>query len=156
MTVQSIYWMRKQVKNIRIFNSDPQKIFDSNYISFYKGVPVIKVPFMGTDMASFGVIFMGPDADQRRNAIEDVKHEYGHSVHFSQIGIVNYTATVAIPSLIGYFTVSTENYYSQPWEYIAEILGGVNNRMYDEKPYPYSSYAALNGKIYWGYTVFLP
>ena len=57
---------------------------------------------MGTNVASFGVIFMGPDADQRQNAIEDVKHEYGHSVHFSQIGIVNYAATVAILSLIGY------------------------------------------------------
>ena len=139
-----------------IYNDDEQKVLEAENFAFYKGVPVVKVPFMGNDMASFGVILMGPDAGHRQNAIEDVKHEYGHSVHFSQIGIVNYAATVAIPSLTGYFTVSSENYYSQPWEYVAEILGGVTNRMHNGQPYPYSSSAPIWGGIYWAYTFLLP
>ena len=129
---------------------------DAEKFAFYKGVPVIKVPGMGTDMCSFDVIFIGEEARTRRNAIEDVKHEYGHSVHFSQIGILRYTTRVAIPSLIGYYTVSAEQYYSQPWEYIAEVFGGVSNRLYDGQPYPYEPYASLLGTLYWIYTVIVP
>ena len=98
-----------------VTNDNEQAVLDAEYFAFYKGVLAVKVPFMNGNVASYGVMLIGPNADTRENAIEDVKHEYGHSVHFMQIGFVDYTATVAIPSVIGFFTVATEKYYSQPY-----------------------------------------
>lgn len=72
--------------------------------SFYKGAPVFMVwlPFGGTAF-SFGIIVMD---DYYANAQPEdfsnvLKHERGHTTHFSQIGASTYFETVAIPSLIG-------------------------------------------------------
>ena len=91
-------------------------------------------PFIGAEAFSFGVIFIGNDVD----SISTVQHEYGHSIHFDMIGPLSYLRTVAIPSLIDYWTgTSYEEYYSEPQEYIADILGNVD-RDYNGTAYPYT------------------
>ena len=110
---------------------------------------------MGSNAFTFGMIFMGNDVDSRIDAIDTLRHEYGHAVHFKQIGVFSYTAFVAIPSMIGYWTdVPTEKYYSQPYEYIADVLGGVN-RIYRGEPYPYSISPAA-AATYWALTLIMP
>lgn len=66
-----------------------------------------------------------------------LNHEYGHYIHFNQIGAVDYFFMVAIPSLASAYlssqndTISTY-YYDLPWENTADQLGGVTR---DYLPY---------------------
>ena len=129
-------------------NTDETVVLEAEFIAFYKGATVVKLPFMGTDAFSFGLICMGTGVKDCPDAISTVQHEYGHFLHFNQIGAINYTIYAAIPSLVGYWTnVPYEEYYSQPWEYCADILGGVN-RIYNGSPYPYST-PENTASLYW-------
>ena len=137
-----------------ILNDDESVVLEAEYLAFYKGVPVVKVPSMGMNAFSFGIVFMGNDVKYRSDAEDTVRHEYGHAVHYNQIGFKNYMVTVAIPSLIGYWSdVPTEYYYSQPWEYAADYWGGVK-RTYNGSAYPYLI-SSMEGLAYWIMSVFL-
>jgi hypothetical protein len=127
-----------------LFNTDEQAVLDAEFFAFYKGVPVIKVP-NSRDAFSCGIIFIGDDVSD----INTVKHEYGHYVHLTLVGIDNYVVRVVLPSVIGYASnVPYDVYYSQPWEYIAEILGGVNRNNYN-----YSDFSDTKGALYMLFTL---
>ena len=133
----------KKIKK-RITNDNEAEVLDNDLIDFYKGVPVIKVPFMEDNAFSFGVILMGTGVSDEST----VRHEYGHCVHLSQIGVRNYASKVAIPSVVSFWSGTTyDSYYSQPWEYIADELGNVNR-----SGYQYSNHAAKNAQFYWLFT----
>ena len=100
-------------------NTDPNLVIESDDWAYYNGVLVIKVPFLDSSALFYGVILLGDQCDA-----ETLKHEYGHYLQLQQIGYVCYTVYVAAPSLFGSTQgLSNESYYSQPWEYIAEVLG---------------------------------
>ena len=148
-------WSSQAATSLReyVTNEDEQVVLDADYFAFYKGVPVIKLP-IGTDAFSFGVIFLGDEVGSLADSVSAVRHEYGHSVHFSKIGPKKFLKYVAIPSLIGYWTdVDYYDYYSQPWEYTADMLGGVNRR---DGKYPYSESIRSNWKKYYAATIILP
>jgi len=132
----------KKVRNY-VKNTDEQVVIDAKFIAFYKGVPVVKIP-TGKSSFSFGVIFMGDDVEQH----DTVRHEYGHSVHFSQIGPHKYFKYVAIPSLKGFWG-ETEDYYSQPWECAADVLGGVESR-------PKGTDILRRAEYFWRFTLLIP
>lgn len=139
-----------------VLNDDEEKALEAEYISFYKGTPVVHLPF-DIDPFSVGVIFVGSEVKNWDNAVETIQHEYGHSEHLSQIGLPAYLATVAVPSLIGHSFVEYDLYYSQPWEYIADNLGGVTTRTNSSgQPYQYGVHTDAVGKLYWLYTIVLP
>ena len=138
-----------------ITNDDERTALEAKYVAFYNGRLVIHLPWE-MDPFSFGAIFLGKDAETWTNGVQELRHEYGHCVHFSQIGPMNYFLVVAIPSLIGHSFVETKDYYSQPWEYVGEILGNVTNRTYQGQPYQYSENASLYAVLYWLYTRSLP
>ena len=101
--------------------------------------------------ASFGIIILDDDYVFNNSGIRTLKHEYGHRLHFDEIGADTYLITTAIPSLIfagltneGIFP--QEYYYSLPWEYVADMYGGVNRG-------GYSPYAAENAAIFWTATI---
>lgn len=55
----------------------------------------------------------------------DVKHEYGHTKQYDNMGPVKFIKDIAIPSMKGYTEdMDEEEYYSQPWEKGADELGG--------------------------------
>lgn len=88
---------------------------------------------------------MGYDSDENL-----VKHEYGHVVHMSQIGVLNYVFKAAVPSVFSYnLNLNNPEYFSQPWEYIADVLGNV-----ESEGRSYQPYADFLGKIYYIFTVF--
>ena len=117
-----------------IFNTDEQAVLDAKYLAFYKGTPVIKIPLMKNNAFSIGIIFMG-------NTVSDeatVRHEYGHTLHLLIVGLPSYTFNALIPSLVDFWSnVPYGEYYSEPQEYIADVLGGVE-RVYGTQPYAYS------------------
>ena len=111
---------------------------------FYRGRLVVKLDIMEDSAFSFGVIFTGPNPDDNLLA-----HEYGHTVHLSQIGIADYTAKVVVPSVTSFWIYRENPYYtSQPWEYIAEYFG--------KTALPSNGYLACADElaiIYWIFTV---
>ena len=116
-----------------INNTDEQAVLKAKYFSFYRGVPVVKLP-IGTDAFSFGIIFLGSDVGKRADALETVRHEYGHALHYRMAGALSYTVTAFIPSVVGYYFGDEEyqaNYYSQVYEYTADILGNVDRPNYE-------------------------
>ena len=126
-------------------NTNEQVVLDAKVLAFYKGVPVLKVFFMGDNAFSYGMIFMGNGKSLKPI---DVQHEYGHCVQFQKIGSTKFAKYVAAPSLPGFWTdVPTDQYYSQPWEYGADVLGGVNRA--SEENYVYSSTAESDWLQYW-------
>jgi len=141
----------RRIKEI-LGNTDEQVVLDSEFISFYKGVPVIKLP-IGNNAFSFFFIFLGDDVDERIDKIETVQHEYGHAVHLSLIGASTYLVHVFIPSVIGFHWGGDEyhdNYYSHVYEYTAEVLGGVNRK------YSYSHMTEEWWIFYFLYTLVAP
>ena len=111
---------------------------------FYRGRLVVKLDIMGDSAFSFGVIFTGPDPSDNLLA-----HEYGHTIHLSQIGVADYASKVVLPSVASFWIYQQNPYYtSQPWEYIAEYFG--------KTAPPSNGYLACADElaiIYWIFTV---
>ena len=122
-------------------NTSEQVVIDANYFSFYKGAPVIKHYIKNNDVTSFtifGIMFINGDNSKLDRGIDTIKHEWGHFVQEKYYGELLYLVYIAYPSL------SNRNpkidYYSQPWEYGADVFGGVHG-------YPYYTSDALTNFI---------
>ncbi len=104
-----------------------KKKVNSHYFSAYKGKLVFRLP-IGENAFSFGIIVLGTGIS--KTDYDTVKHEYGHTLQFEKLGFWGFTFQVAIPSVKGYLLSTMDklpiNYYSQPWEYEADKLGGVD------------------------------
>ena len=105
-------------------NTDEQVVLNADLLAFYNGRLFLKV--RGESGLSFGIVFFGEGIDDPNL----VRHEYGHTVQLKKIGLADYISKVAIPSLCGY--ILNENkllppglYYNLPWEYTADVYGGV-------------------------------
>ena len=102
---------------------------------------------MDNNAFSFGAIFVGPNG-LKENLIQ---HEYGHIVHMRIIGTERYIAKVAIPSVTSFWIHKNDesfNYYSQPFEYIADYLGQV-----DTTERNYLPHTDVGGFFYFLYTL---
>ena len=93
------------------FNTNENKVMNSKYFSFYKGVPVLQVSEMGGSM-SLGLIFF-----DKSQGIEVLKHERGHNTQLMSMGLCNYLIQIGIPSV-------WKNGDGTPWELSASMLGG--------------------------------
>ena len=116
-----------------VFNTDEQVVLDAEHFAFYKGAFVLKLDLL--DDAGFSIILigLGPNVDA-----QTVRHEYGHFLHLQLTGIKNYIPKVARPSLIDFWSgLGYEFYFSEPQEYIADILGQVT-RTHNGQPYHYT------------------
>ena len=51
-----------------------------------------------------------------------------------EIGPVNYVTKILIPSVNGFWNPPAIPYYSQPWEYLADLFGGVERIGYNHTP----------------------
>lgn len=125
---------------------------EKNGAAFYKGVPVIHGIVQEDSGFSAGLIFLGSSVKANEFGVSTLRHEYGHVLHLSQIGWESYFVWVLVPSVTNYFRgVPYQDYYSQPWEYIADVLGGVK-RTYNGLPYNYSPDAEARAQAYWQLT----
>lgn len=66
---------------------------------------------------------------KRKDNEDGIKHEYGHSIQSRILGPL-YLLLIGLPSLLGniycsHFHKDSQWYYRQPWEYWADVLGGV-------------------------------
>ncbi len=120
-------WKDMNSINWNPFNTDESSVLASNYISFYKGVPVFR--YNGSRSGSFYAIFL-----TRGASIDDLKHERGHNWQAMMMGVGTYGLTVGIPSplMLGPWG-KAKAYYSAPWETLADILGGVQSRTHNKE-----------------------
>ena len=103
-----------------VTNDDEQKVLETKNFAFYKGVPVFRTD--GDRSGSFGAIFLTRETNQRTDAEEILRHEYGHTKQLEILGPVKYLACIGVPS---YFEWGSESsYYRRPWELTASMFGG--------------------------------
>lgn len=127
--------VKKAVKEIRkvkdyIENDNVATVLEADFIAFYKGALVIKSDLLGTGGASFGVIILGSGNSLTEEGINTLNHEYGHYLHFKELGPVDYLYTTAIFSIAGAILTDKgyfprKYYFDLPWERVADMYGGV-------------------------------
>ena len=116
-------------------NKDPQVVLESEGLSFYNGVPVLKVNLGNGGGFSCGVIILDDSYVANDIGIDVLNHEYGHCLQMKEIGAWSYYDMVVKPSLAGAFLTKVgiipyEYYHSLPWEYVADVYGGVQEDWY--------------------------
>ncbi len=118
--LDALFRLLEDIENFSLSNENETIVLQSNYFSYYKGSLVIKHSLPDTSCGIFGVILL----NHNEYRINVVKHEWGHNQQEKQLVTIPYIFLIVIPSLNGYFN-KVDDYYSQPWEYSADILGGV-------------------------------
>ena len=134
-------------------NTDPEKVYASNYFSSYNGTLVIRHSSEHlTSWALFDVIWLNHDLDPNeedpfnQDHINTLNHEYGHILQEKEFGTKKYIGVVFVPSatynlLSRYSDSLRDNYHNMPWEYDADMRGGVNRG--------YAPWAQTVSNIYW-------
>ena len=94
-------------------------------------------------------IFIDAEIGVTFGGVNLLRHEYGHTVQLKELGYFWYTLLVVAPS-VSCFTASNlgmldVDYYSIPWEFEADINGGVERiGGYDTQlAYFYMDYSAF-------------
>jgi len=107
------------------FNSDESKVANSNKVSFYKGQFVVRTnfAFTGHRSFSFGIMFLEKNVKDTPYGRDVIKHEWGHFVQLSILGVPKFVVFFAVPSML---SGGSSNYYSLPWERSADLFGGVS------------------------------
>lgn len=114
------------------FNTDESKTLNSSKVSFYKGIPVFRTNMDRS--GSFGAIFLSRGRYDSvgnfhpKNDPDELRHERGHITQLMMLGIGTYGFTVGIPSPLKLGPWAQNKYYYSPWETMADILSGVNQR----------------------------
>ena len=103
-------------------NVDASVVADATFFSGYDGQLVFFGDWKSGRSGSFGRL-MGVHLLSKgsRSFSELLKHEHGHYEQFLEIGLLKYIFAIAIPSMAN----DPVDYYSQPWEVTADLLGGV-------------------------------
>ena len=109
-----------------INNADPLAVFLANYFSGYLGQIVFFGDWPNGRSGSFGP-FIGLH-NKNKGSTTVLNHEHGHYEQYKQIGFIRYLFAIALPSLAN----DPEDYYSQPWEVTADMLGGVTTHHHSE------------------------
>ena len=134
-------------------NTDTSKVYEANYYSSYNGTVVIRHDSNILSSWAFGsVIFLNHDGDNSTYAYQEntLKHEYGHIQQEKAYGTITYSLIIMTPSMITnvlsrFDDDMKEKYYSMPWEYDADLRGGVERDHKDWAEDTWDFYFA-----YWG------
>ncbi len=116
------------VQAVDIRNDSEEVVLNSHYFSVYQEALVIRLP-IGQQAFSLGIMFIGDDVASRPDPEKTVRHEYGHTVQYANMGLFGYIEEVGIPSLTAYYLKKQEqlpyDYHSSPWESKANEHGDV-------------------------------
>ena len=109
------------------FNPDAGLAANSEKVSFYQGVPVIKVNLSEDRSGSFlGIWLVGS------NTANTIRHEWGHTIQQGIMGWAKYLAMVGLPSWQKW-RLDKWDYYRNPWDGGADYFGGVAPRSDDPR-----------------------
>ena len=119
--LMSLCYFLEDIIAFNLYNADPTAVSFAHYFSGYLGQIVLFSDRSSRRSGSFGRLMSLYSPD--KNYPETIKHEHGHFEQFLQIGLVKYIFAIAIPSILH----QPDDYYSQPWEVTADLLGGVTS-----------------------------
>ncbi len=105
------------------FNTNEEAVINSQYVSFYKGVPVFRTAAGGRS-GSFGAIFLTQGSNT-----DTLRHERGHNWQLMMMGIANYGLMIGLPSWLEW---SKREYFDRPWEITADVFGKVDSRNHEQ------------------------
>ncbi len=109
------------------FNPDAGLAASSKKVSFYQGVPVIRMDLPEQRSGSFlGIWLVGS------NSANTIKHEWGHTIQQGIMGWAKYLTMVGLPSWKKW-KLDKWDYYRNPWDGGADYLGGVAPRPGDPR-----------------------
>ena len=109
------------------FNPNAGLAANSEKVSFYQGVPVIKVNLSEDRSGSFlGIWLVGS------NTANTIRHEWGHTIQQGIMGWAKYLAMVGLPSWQKW-RLDKWDYYRNPWDGGADYFGGVAPRSDDPR-----------------------
>lgn len=136
--------IRKDMNRIKWnpFNSDESLVAKSTKVSFYKGQFVVRNNFAFTQHRSFsfGIMFLEKGVMDTAYGRDVVRHEWGHFVQLSIVGVPKFLGFFAIPSML---SGSSSNYYSLPWERSADLFGGVSGTNWSTHHTPNSGFYSI-------------
>lgn len=140
--------IKEDITNFDLNNQSEEKTLGSNYFSFYKGTLVLRTN--GERSGYFGAIFLTRETNSRNHPEDVLRHEYGHSKQWEQLGILNYAFCIGLPSWRQW---GTGEYYSKPWEITADIYGGVQSRDHSQsnidRGFAYLEGSKIMGPLIW-------
>jgi hypothetical protein len=114
--------------------SAEESVLNAKFAAFYNGILFVKIPAENCGL-SFGVVFLAGTFTNREFGIQTVQHEFGHTVQLREYGFYPYLFGVGIPSFINAQKQKAGKlqvpYYSQPWEFEADLYGNVTGRTYE-------------------------
>jgi hypothetical protein len=124
------------------FNSDESLVLNSTKVSFYKGQFVIKSNFTLTSHRSFsfGIMFLVSSMKDTPYGRDVVKHEWGHFVQLSFVGVPKFLIFYGVPSML---SGNNPNYFSLPWERSADLFGGVSGSNWTNPHTPNSGFFSI-------------
>jgi len=140
--------VRKDMNDINWnpFNSDESLVLNSTKLSFYKGQFVIKSNFAFTSHRSFsfGIMFLEQNESKSSPAYgaDVVRHEWGHFVQLSIVGVPKFVLFFGIPSMLN---GNNPNYFSLPWERSADLFGEVSGSNWEN---PHTSNSGIYSLLY--------
>ena len=107
-----------------LFNTSESLVLNSNKVSFYKGVPVIKFSSDFLSSFSFYSIFFN---EYNNRSKDTIFHEYGHTLQARELDPVTYMLFYGIPSITinGLEKLGVcfgIEYLDYPWERSADIF----------------------------------
>ncbi len=110
-------------------NVDASAVAEATFFSGYDGQFVFFGNWKSGRSGSFGKL-MGVHLLSKgsRSFSELLKHEHGHYEQYLEIGLAKYIFAIAIPSISN----DPVDYYSQPWEVTADLLGGVTTHYHSK------------------------
>ena len=82
----------------------------------------------------------------RYDTADDLRHERGHNWQAMMMGVGTYGFTVGIPSPL---SLGKQTYYNNPWETMADIIGGVKGRAHTKEE-------IRRAWIYYGLSILFP
>ena len=135
-----------------ICNTDPDKVLQSEGLSFYYGIPVFTID--GERSGSFGAIFLTRTTKDSSDGADTLRHEYGHTIQFAKLGVLKYAVCMGLPSWQNWGDNSYYgDYYNKPWEVMPDVYGGVQSRHPDQKfidkGIQYEQYSQWLGPVVW-------
>jgi len=167
--VEPVAGIVDDVRNIDLGNTDPQVVIDDfnpaegereRLLSGFNGQIAINmpnVPIIGDLITGSGSI--GPFMPLTRSGgqcANTILHESGHFCERRFLGLVRYYVGIGLPSMNNVGTgLSDAQYMSQPWEIIADILGGVNRTNLNDIS-DYTMPNILRGLRYFNYVNNIP
>ena len=135
LTEKLVVFLCYLINDIVLFdlnNTDPARVAAAYYFAGYKGQVLFFGDWSNGRSGSFGRLLGLHISDKNVKNLfrleELLKHENGHYEQYKLIGFAKYVLAIAIPS----FMNDPVDYYSQPWEVTADLLGGVTSHRHTQ------------------------